>query len=114
MVAEAVARLSELEEAAPIQVEVDGLPVCLVRLGDEVKAIYDVCSHEEFALHEGYVWGRALECALHGSTFDLDTGEPESLPATTPVPVFTVEVDGDEVRVDVARQLNAAPIPVHD
>ncbi len=44
---------------------------------------------------------REIECPKHGSTFSLLTGEPQSLPATKPVPVFTVRVDGDDVYVDV-------------
>jgi 3-phenylpropionate/trans-cinnamate dioxygenase ferredoxin component len=109
----AVAKLSELSEATPVRVDVDGVPVCLVRLGDEVKAIHDTCSHQQWSLADGMVWGNGVECSLHGSTFDLDTGDPSSLPATTPVPAFLVEVDGDEVRVDVANPTNDAPFPEH-
>ena len=42
---------------------------------------------------------RELECPRHGSTFDLRTGECCSLPATKPVPVYQVEIDGDDVAV---------------
>ena len=42
---------------------------------------------------------RTIECWKHGSTFSLDTGEPLSLPATRPVPVYDVRVDGDDVVV---------------
>lgn len=110
---EKVTTLGELPDGLPVQVKVGGHPLALVRLGDEVKAIYDVCSHQEYPLHEGMVWGRSLECALHGSTFDLDTGEAETLPATVPVPVFATTTEGDDVYVDIDRQLNDAPIPEH-
>lgn len=113
MAFEKVLSLSELEEGVGVAVKVDGLPVCVVRVGEEVFAIYDVCSHQEYPLHEGWVFGRSLECALHGSTFELETGEPESLPATEPVPVFATRVEGQDVLVDVHRQLNTAPIPEH-
>ena len=58
-----------------------------------VYAIGDVCSHANVSLSEGEVWcdERELECPKHGSTFSLDTGEPVTLPATQPVPVFTAE-----------------------
>ncbi len=113
MAFEKVAALQQLPDGLPVQVKVGAHPVALVRLGDEVKAIYDVCSHQEYPLHEGIVWGRSLECALHGSTFDLETGEAESLPATTPVPVFATRTEGDDVYIDIERQLNDAPIPEH-
>jgi 3-phenylpropionate/trans-cinnamate dioxygenase ferredoxin component len=108
-----VARLSELAEASPHRVEVDGVPVCLVRLGDTVKAVHDTCSHQQWSLSDGMVWDNGIECSLHGSTFDLDTGRPSSLPAMTPIPTFAVMTDGDAVLVDVAEPTNDAPFPEH-
>jgi 3-phenylpropionate/trans-cinnamate dioxygenase ferredoxin component len=108
-----VARLSELAEATPVRVEVDGVPVCLVRLGDTVKAVHDTCSHQQWSLADGMVWGNGIECSLHGSTFDLDTGRPSSLPAMTPIPTFAVHTDGDAVLVDVGAATNDAPFPEH-
>lgn len=108
-----VAALDELAEATPHRVDVDGVPVCLVRLGSEVRAVHDTCSHQDWSLSEGMVFDRAVECSLHGSTFDLGTGRPATLPATTPVPTFDVRVVGDRVEVDVTRATNDAPIPDH-
>jgi 3-phenylpropionate/trans-cinnamate dioxygenase ferredoxin subunit len=74
--------------------------VCLVRVGDEVHAIGDRCTHADVSLSEGDVdtedcW---IECWKHGSAFSLVDGEPQSLPATRPVPVFPVTIeDGDVV-----------------
>ncbi|MFN2557847.1 MAG: Rieske (2Fe-2S) protein [Nitriliruptorales bacterium] len=113
MAFERVASLSDLEEGVGMPLQVEGHPICLVRLGDEVHAIYDVCSHQDYPLHEGFVFGSSIECALHGSTFDLHTGAAENLPATRPVPIFAVKRDGDEVFVDIEQQLNEAPIPEH-
>jgi 3-phenylpropionate/trans-cinnamate dioxygenase ferredoxin component len=78
--------LDELAEATPARVEVEGVPVCLVRTGDRVRALHDVCSHQRWSLADGAVYGDGVECSLHGSTFDLDTGAPSSLPATKPGP----------------------------
>ena len=39
-----------------------------------------------------------IECYLHGSTFDLRTGRAMNLPATQPVRVFPVLIDGDDVQ----------------
>lgn len=108
-----VATLDELPDQLPHRVDVDGVPVCLVRLGDAVKAVHDTCSHQQWSLAEGMVWGNGIECSLHGSTFDLDTGEPQALPANRPIPTFPVEIDGDQVLVDVANPTNDAPFPDH-
>jgi 3-phenylpropionate/trans-cinnamate dioxygenase ferredoxin component len=105
--------VADLAEATPTRVEVDGVPVCLVRLEDGVHAVHDTCSHQRWSLSEGLVWGTGVECSLHGSTFDLTTGAPMSLPATTPIPTFAVEVRDGTVLVDVSTALNGAVFPEH-
>ena len=108
------ARLSELEPGQPVRVDVDGVPVCLVHLDGEVKAIHDTCSHQQWSLSDGgTLWDNGVECSLHGSTFDLDDGRPSSLPAMTPVPTFAVTIDGDAVTVDTSTAVNGAPFPDH-
>jgi 3-phenylpropionate/trans-cinnamate dioxygenase ferredoxin subunit len=84
-----------------LAVEVEGTEVALVRVGAEVFAIRDECSHASIALSEGDVEDCTLECWLHGSQFDLRTGQPLSLPATEPVAVYPVRIDDDDVLVDV-------------
>ena len=83
--------------------DVAGLRVALVRIGDDFYAVGDRCSHEDYSLSDGEVLAEEceIECAKHGSTFDLRSGEPCSLPATRPVPVYEVVVDGDDVSVVV-------------
>ena len=92
-----VHELFPLEELAPDsarRVEVGGLEIAVVRIGDDVYAIGDTCSHAEVSLSEGWVepddW--AIECVAHGAMFDLETGEPLSLPATRAVPVYEASV----------------------
>ena len=92
--------LSELAPDTPLRVEVDGVDVAVVRHGEEVFAIEDECSHAAVALSEGDVEDCTIECWLHGSRFDLRSGKPTGLPATEPVPVFAVHVDGDDVLID--------------
>jgi 3-phenylpropionate/trans-cinnamate dioxygenase ferredoxin subunit len=101
-----VAGVSEIAEEAAISVEVGDTPVCLVRARGRLHAVLDECSHGEVPLSEGDVSDGFIECFLHGSRFDLGTGEPTGPPATRPVPVYGVQVVGDEVYVsvlDVAR-----------
>ena len=93
------------------RVDVDGHRLCLVRLAtpspgdsDDWYVIDDTCSHANYSLSEGDVWEdeREIECPKHGSTFSLVTGEPQTLPATQPVAVYKVRVDGDDVYVELA------------
>ena len=95
---------SELADGTPRRVEVDGRAVALVRIGEDVHAIDDICTHAEVSLSEGDVDLEecALECWKHGSLFDLRTGEALTLPALKPVAVHTVTVEGDEVLVELS------------
>jgi 3-phenylpropionate/trans-cinnamate dioxygenase ferredoxin component len=97
--------LSELEEDTPKRVELDGVPVSVVRTEGEVFAIHDICSHANVSLSEGEVEDCQIECWLHGSAFDLRTGKPSGLPATRPVPVYPVKIEGGSVFVDVHASL---------
>jgi 3-phenylpropionate/trans-cinnamate dioxygenase ferredoxin subunit len=101
---------SEVAPDTALAVEVDGTEVAIVHSGGRFYAIADECSHAAVPLSEGDVEGCSLECYLHGSRFDLRTGEPLGLPATEPVPVFRCRVDGDDVLVDLA----ARPAPDDD
>ncbi|MFI8852251.1 non-heme iron oxygenase ferredoxin subunit [Streptomyces sp. NPDC053499] len=98
------ASLSELEEDTPLRVELGGVPVSLVKTEGEVFAINDICSHANVSLSEGEVEDCTIECWLHGSRFDLRTGKPSGLPATRPVPVYPVKIEGDDVLVSVTQE----------
>ncbi|MGH9081248.1 MAG: non-heme iron oxygenase ferredoxin subunit [Acidimicrobiales bacterium] len=93
----------ELSDGEARRFDVAGLRIALVRIGEDFYAIGDRCSHEDFSLAEGEVWADEceIECSRHGSTFDLRTGAACSLPATRPVPVYRLVVEGDGVSVIV-------------
>ena len=84
--------------------EVDHRPFAVVNLGEEGFRVVDsICSHAHYFLDEGEVEVdfETIECPKHGSTFDLNTGKPTTLPATQPVERFSVKVDGDDVLIEV-------------
>ena len=103
MTAVRLCAVSEIEPNTARRFDVDGHRVALVRVGDDFYAIGDRCSHANFSLAEGELYPDelAIECWKHGSTFSLVTGEPQTLPATKPVPVYHVTVDGGDVMVEV-------------
>lgn len=120
-----VATLDELAVGTTLRVELDE-PLCVVRTGeDEVFAVHDVCSHQEWSLADGWVEGRTspqageaaraptIECSLHGSRFSLETGRPDTLPAVKPVPTYAAKVEDGAVWVDPEQQTNDAPVPQH-
>jgi 3-phenylpropionate/trans-cinnamate dioxygenase ferredoxin subunit len=96
-------RRSELLPGTATRLDAGPDGVCLVRIGDDFYAIGDRCSHAEVSLSEGDVdtYDCSIECWKHGSAFSLVDGEPQSLPATEPVAVYPVSIDGDDVVVKV-------------
>ena len=94
--------LEELTIGSPTLAEIHGRRVCVVRTAErEVHAVDDTCSHANVSLSEGEVDGCTVECWLHGSRFDLRTGKPTGPPATEPVPVYPVRIDGGDVLIDL-------------
>jgi 3-phenylpropionate/trans-cinnamate dioxygenase ferredoxin subunit len=96
-----VCRVDDIEPNSASRFVVDDVAIALVRIGEAFYAIGDRCSHADVSLSEGEVdaGDRHIECWKHGSRFSLETGEPDCLPATKPVPVFTVVVKDGEVHV---------------
>jgi 3-phenylpropionate/trans-cinnamate dioxygenase ferredoxin subunit len=98
--------VDELESGKPLAVTIEDTNVAIVRDGDDFYAIYDECSHAAIPLSEGDVEDCFIECWLHGSRFDLRTGEPTTLPAFEPVAVYPVQIDGDDLLVDLENPIN--------
>lgn len=98
-----VCAVDSLDEAVPQCASVEGLEIVVVRCGAEIFCVENNCSHENFPLSDGEVdpLNCEIECARHGSMFDLSTGAPRSLPATKPVRTFHVEVRDGIVAVEL-------------
>jgi 3-phenylpropionate/trans-cinnamate dioxygenase ferredoxin subunit len=99
-------RLADLRPEQPRRILVDGVAVAVVRSGEAVYAVSDVCSHAEVSLSEGEITDCQIECWLHGSRFDLRTGEPSGPPAFAPIATYPVQIEG---RGDEAVVLVAVP-----
>jgi len=91
--------LSEVPPEGVIGVQLEGEPVAVARADGNVYALRDVCTHADVPLSEGEIYEQTIECWLHGSCFDLRTGKPTGYPATEPVPVYPVKIEGDDVYV---------------
>ncbi len=93
--------LSELVQGKPVKVEKDGKTICVARVGDEVFAVDDTCSHSDASLSEGDVTDFKIECWLHGAEFDLRIGAALTPPAVAPLHTYGIHVDGDSVTVEI-------------
>jgi len=103
-----------LPEAGAVLVTIDSQRVAVVRDEDGgIHAVDDTCSHANVSLSEGEVDGCTIECWLHGSRFDLRTGQPTSLPAIRPIAVYPVQIADGVVLVDVEAPLTPEQIAAH-
>jgi 3-phenylpropionate/trans-cinnamate dioxygenase ferredoxin subunit len=71
----------------------------VARIGEEVFAVADICTHSEASLSEGDISNYKIECWLHGAEFDLRTGEALTPPAVEKLETFEVRRDGDTVTI---------------
>ncbi|MQB00834.1 MAG: Rieske 2Fe-2S domain-containing protein [Actinobacteria bacterium] len=102
---EAVGRLEEIPDGGMKQVIAHGEPIGLYRVGDDVYAVHDYCTHEQTELTEGEFDPDdcEVECPLHGSRFNVVTGEVRILPATKPVATYEVKIEDGMVQVGPQR-----------
>ena len=90
---------ADLLEGKPKQVDLNGTPVCVVRVQGEIFAVADTCSHSDASLSEGDITDFKIECWLHGAEFDLRTGEALTPPAVQAIETFTVTDNGETVEI---------------
>ena len=91
----------QLGSGKPVKLEKAGKTICVTRVGDEVFAIDDTCTHSEASLSEGDVTDFKIECWLHGAEFDLRTGEAITLPANIALETYPVRIEANSVTVEI-------------
>jgi 3-phenylpropionate/trans-cinnamate dioxygenase ferredoxin subunit len=99
-----IATTDQIPDGEARRFRYDGTEVAVANLGGgEFRALDAICSHALSFLDEGEVDPdmETIECAKHGSTFDLNTGRPRTLPATQPVRAYAVKLDGDDILIEV-------------
>ena len=97
----AVAQLDALKTGKMLRVSVADQAILLANVDGEIYAVEDMCSHEDASLYNGALKGRCVECPLHGSHFDLKTGEPQEEPATEAIKTFPVKIEDEQIMVKI-------------
>jgi anthranilate 1,2-dioxygenase ferredoxin subunit len=91
----------EFEEGEPRGVSVGNKPLAVFRLGEELFALHDLCTHGHARLSEGYVENGCVECPLHQGLFDIRTGAPRSAPVVEGVRTFPVRIVDGKVQISL-------------
>ncbi len=97
-----VGAADEFVEDEPRAVLAAGIPIAVFRVGDELFALHDLCTHETAPLSEGFVENGCVECPLHQGLFDLRTGEARKEPCTEAVKTYPLRIMDGRVEIQVA------------
>lgn len=94
-----LASLDELSTSKLMRVTARAHDICLAYIDGSVYAVDDMCSHEDASLSKGSLHENCVKCPLHGSRFDLQTGEALDEPAEDPINTYEVKVVDDDIFV---------------
>ena len=94
-----VASTSEIPDGKMKAVQMIGHEVCLANIGGTYYAIGNLCTHVGGILAQGSLKDYLVTCPLHGSKFDVRTGEVKRGPAMQPEPSYEVKVEGTTILV---------------
>jgi 3-phenylpropionate/trans-cinnamate dioxygenase ferredoxin subunit len=103
-----VADAETLEPGHFLKVQADGRAFLVAMVGDDLYAVEDLCSHEDYPLSYGCLDGDRIKCSLHGSRFSLKTGEPLDEPADQPIATFAIVIKDGQIWIDPSRPTNTA------
>lgn len=96
-----VAHLSEIKPGKMLRVKAQDKTLLLANIEQQIYAVDDMCTHEDASLYNGALKGHCVECPLHGSHFDLRTGQPQHEPATEALQTYKVHVEENEIFVEL-------------
>ena len=98
----AVARDNELKPGEMKRVRIEGKRLLLANAEGQYFCVDEMCSHEDYSLYFGCIQGKRIKCSLHGSYFDLASGQPLNEPADCPIRTYSVSVVDGQVWVETA------------
>ena len=97
---EAIAEEGELSPGQMKKIQAGGKQLLLCNAEGDYYVVDEMCSHEDYSLHLGCIQGKKIKCSLHGSYFDLESGEALVDPADEPIGTYPVKVEAGRIWVD--------------
>jgi 3-phenylpropionate/trans-cinnamate dioxygenase ferredoxin component len=96
-----VCTVGDVKEFRTTLYKVEGKNILLTKIGDGIYAFENKCSHADVPFGEKEVANGQIQCPMHGSCFDIKTGEPKQLPAVEPIKTYDVKIENDNVLVAI-------------
>lgn len=97
-----IASVEELPPGKMKCVSIDGRRLLLANVDGHYYCADDKCTHEDASLCRGSLQGARVKCPLHGSRFDLRTGEALEEPADERLKIYPLRIEGARILVDLA------------
>src|SRR3989442_11767562 len=94
-----VASTSEIPNGKMKKVMVGSQQVLVSNVKGKYYAIGNVCTHLGGPLDRGILEDREVQCPLHGSRFDVTTGQVKRGAATRPELVYDIKVEDGSILV---------------
>jgi 3-phenylpropionate/trans-cinnamate dioxygenase ferredoxin subunit len=95
----AVAATDELKPSQMKRIAVGGKRLLLCNSAGTLYCVDEMCSHEDYSLYLGCIKDGKIKCSLHGSYFNLSTGQPSCEPADQPIRTYPVKIAAGQVWV---------------
>jgi len=93
--------VKELEKGEMLDFDLEGKKILLANLNGKIYATDRICTHADADLSNGILSEEGVTCPLHLSTFNLETGVPQNLPAELPLKTYNVKIEQNEIYVEV-------------
>ncbi|MCX6120186.1 MAG: Rieske 2Fe-2S domain-containing protein [Ignavibacteriales bacterium] len=105
---EKVAQVDEITQAFPKRVKVGECECVLLRVGEQIFAIENLCPHQRYAVfHQGILEQHTITCPMHGWSFDIRTGK--AVTGSGRLNILEVRVDKNNVWIKKSEDENILP-----
>ncbi|MHA2171970.1 MAG: Rieske (2Fe-2S) protein [Candidatus Kariarchaeaceae archaeon] len=96
-----ICSINEVQEGALKSVDVEGIPLMVTKIDGKFIVTSRICTHKTYDLTKGHYSDGYVTCLLHTSIFDLEDGEAQNPPATDPLDVYEVKVEGNYLFIEI-------------
>jgi 3-phenylpropionate/trans-cinnamate dioxygenase ferredoxin subunit len=85
------------------RIDIGGRRILLANVNGRFCAADDTCTHEDASLSAGSLQGELVKCPLHGSRFNVRTGEVVEEPAEKNLKTYPVRLEGERILIDLSE-----------
>jgi naphthalene 1,2-dioxygenase system ferredoxin subunit len=93
--------IDEIPEDDVIGVQVQGRDIAFYRVGDDVFATDNICTHGHARLCDGFLEGHEIECPLHQGRFDIRNGKAMCEPLTEDIRSYPIRIEEGRVYIEL-------------